>query len=143
MVQQDSVKLIVVDDIGHVNARGCGFRIESRQEELTYVANSMKNLARELGIPIIVVSQLNDQGKLFGARTIGHEADCVWRLKINKKGEESPATAGVPILLEILKQRNGPTGKVDLVFLKEFTRFETAAKPSESAAAEQSLPYHD
>lgn len=65
---------------------------------------------------------------------IEQDADLVgllYRDTKNKEGEEDPGESeqdAIPVKLFIAKQRNGPTGNVDLTFLKSYTRFESAAK---------------
>ncbi len=104
-------------------------------------------MAKELNVPIIVLSQLNRDlekrgpGKrpqlsdLRESGSIEQDADLVGLLYKDGKdaGENDEPDfeqEAVPIKLYIAKQRNGPTGDVDLTFLKTYTRFESAAKIS-------------
>ena len=98
-------------------------------------------------MPIIVLSQLNrdlekrgpgERPRLSDLRESGaieQDADLVGLLYRDTKGkdddEPSVEQETVPVKLFIAKQRNGPTGDVDLVFLKSYTRFETPAKVSD------------
>ena len=117
----------------------------SKNEEIAEVSHQLKHMAKEFDIPVIALSQLTeiDGGKLRlrGSADIGQDADNIFRISNVKKKDgdkEHSESAGTPIDLKILKQRNGPTGKVRLVFLKEFTRFENEAKVSdEDVPAEQ------
>ena len=77
-------------------------------------------MALELEIPVLALSQLTDDGKLRESRAIGQDADSVWRLE--NSGDWQAVTQ--PIKLRVDKCRDGSTGSVDLVFMKEITRFE-------------------
>lgn len=122
MWQQYGIKLFVVDYLQLLNASGGPRKIENRQQEVADISSGIKNMAKELGVPVLVLSQLNDDGKLRESRAIGQDADGVWMLE--EKDDEHK--------LWIRKQRNGPRNVcVNLTFLKEFTRFESAAKVSD------------
>jgi replicative DNA helicase len=143
MYQQYGIKLFVVDylQLLHSTAR----RAENRQQEIADISNGLKSLAKELSVPVIVLSQLNRElekdkdrkprlSDLRESGAIEQDADVVGLLyKPSREdddggGEEQDA---VPVNLLIAKQRNGPTGDVHLTFLKAYTRFESAAKVSD------------
>src|ERR1035437_3758221 len=142
---QYGIKLFVIDylQLVHSTAR----RAENRQQEIADISSGIKSLAKELNVPIIVLSQLNreierEKGRaprlsdLRESGAIEQDADVVGLLYKPKSGddEESGNAAeedAVPVNLLIAKQRNGPTGDVNLTFLKSYTRFESAAKVSE------------
>lgn len=131
--QRHGVELIVVDYIQLVNGKSDGRRDESEEQQISGTALACKAVAMELNIPVVALSQINDAGLLRGSRAIGHHADNVCRLVKRKADEREDEWAdlgadAVPVDLMVLKQRNGPTGKVPLVFLKCFTRFENAAR---------------
>jgi replicative DNA helicase len=145
MWQQYGIKLFVVDylQLLHSTAR----RAENRQQEIADISSGIKSLAKELSVPVIVLSQLNreierEKGRpprlsdLRESGAIEQDADVVGLLYKPKAGgddEESGGSAeedAVPTNLLIAKQRNGPTGDVNLTFLKSYTRFESAAKVS-------------
>ena len=86
-------------------------------------------MAKELGVPVLTASQLSDDDRLRESRAIGHEADTVMVLHHDEK-QEQPSD-GVGVWVDIEKQRNGPTGRVRLTFLRQFTRFESAARVSD------------
>lgn len=126
--QQHNVELIGVDYIQRVHTRNAR-RDANREQEISYIGNTLKSLAMELGIPIIAPSQLNDDGKLRESRAIGQDADQVWVLERDEK--ESTSETDV-VQLRIAKNRGGPRGGlVDLTFFKKFTRFESASKISD------------
>ena len=147
--QQYNIKLFVVDylQLLHSTAR----RAENRQQEIADISSGIKGLAKELKVPIIVLSQLNrdfekDKSRkpnladLRESGSIEQDADLVGLLyradpgdptKRRESDEDALSQDVVPINLLVAKQRNGPTGDVHLVFQRSFTRFENAAKVSD------------
>lgn len=147
MKQRYGIKLLVIDLIQHLLGDK-GRRYEKKQEELEDVSRTIQAMASELDLPILAVSQLNDQGKLFGSRTIGHDADSVWKLERQRDKDTKSEDNAIPVTLKVLKNRNGPTGLVPLMFIRPYTRFETAAREQEAAAADAqqdlySKPHND
>jgi replicative DNA helicase len=144
MKQQHGIKLFVIDYLQLLNSTSR--RAENRQQEIADISGGIKALAKELAVPIIVLSQLNrelekrgpgERPRLSDLRESGaieQDADLVgllYRESKTKEGEEDASEAeqdAIPVKLYIAKQRNGPTGDVDLTFLKSYTRFESAAK---------------
>jgi replicative DNA helicase len=142
MHQQYGIKLFVIDylQLLHSTAR----RAENRQQEIADISNGVKSLAKELSVPIIVLSQLNRElereknrkprlSDLRESGAIEQDADLVGLLYKPSSGDDEEAQPGaeeeaLPVNLLIAKQRNGPTGDVHLTFLKSYTRFESAAK---------------
>jgi replicative DNA helicase len=146
MYQQHGIKLFVIDYLQLLNSTS--FRAENRQQEIADISSGIKSLAKELNVPVIVLSQLNreierEKGRaprlsdLRESGAIEQDADVVGLLyKPKSAGDEDdggPAAEedAVPVNLLIAKQRNGPTGDVNLTFLKSYTRFESAAKVSD------------
>lgn len=145
MHQQYDVKLFVIDylQLLHSTAR----RAENRQQEIADISNGIKSLAKELSVPVIVLSQLNRElereknrkprlSDLRESGAIEQDADVVGLLykpssDEDENGAPQPEEDAVPVNLLIAKQRNGPTGDVNLTFLKSYTRFESAAKVSD------------
>jgi replicative DNA helicase len=123
-------------------------RAENRQQEIADISSGVKALAKELNVPIIILSQLNRElekdksrkprlSDLRESGSIEQDADLVALLyRVQTDEDDDGATAGAgesdfqPINLLIAKQRNGPTGEVCLTFFKAFTRFESATKIS-------------
>jgi replicative DNA helicase len=146
MWQQHGIKLFVIDylQLLHSTSRRAQ---ENRQQEIAEISSGIKALAKELSIPIIVLAQLNRElekdksrkprlSDLRESGSIEQDADLVGLLyKPATDDEDAPQTEdspdGIPVNLLIAKQRNGPTGDVQLTFLKPYTRFETAAKVSD------------
>lgn len=127
--------MVVVDYLQLITARG---RFGNRQEEVASISRSLKGLAKELQVPVLVLSQLtraperDERGPqlsdLRESGAIEQDADVVmfiYRPNFFKAGatpEEREETE-----LRIAKQRNGPTEAVKFVFRSRFTRFEEAA----------------
>lgn len=148
MSQQYGIKLFVIDYLQLLNSTSR--RAENRQQEIADISNGVKALAKELDVPVIVLSQLNRElekdknrkprlSDLRESGSIEQDADLVcllYRRSDEKGGDDEeressgPENDAVPVNLLIAKQRNGPTGDVPLTFLKGYTRFESAAKVS-------------
>jgi replicative DNA helicase len=141
MKLQYDVQLIVVDYLQLMRAPSRRADL-SRQTEVADISAGLKALAKELQIPIMVLSQLNrqpesrDEGKprlsdLRESGSIEQDADVVGLLvrpEVYEDDEDKRASLKNKATLIIAKQRNGPTGDIDLTFLNEYTRFEDAAR---------------
>jgi len=146
MWQQHGIKLFVVDYLQLLHSTGKRSQ-ENRQQEISDISSGLKALAKELKVPVIVLSQLNRElekdksrkprlSDLRESGAIEQDADVVGLLYKPNAGDDEDGTAvdepeGLPVNLLIAKQRNGPTGDINLTFLKSYTRFESAAKVSE------------
>lgn len=129
---QHGIKLVVIDYIQLMNASGGPRRLENRQLEVADVSRGIKGMAKELGVPVLALSQLNEDGALRESRAIGQDADTVLVLKHAERPDQGDQDGqAVPVELEVRKQRNGETGVVNLVFLRQFTRFESASRVSQ------------
>ncbi len=138
---QKKIKLIVVDYLQLLRSTTRRAQ-DNRQLEISEISAGLKGLAKELKVPIIVLSQLNRQpearsgGKprlsdLRESGSIEQDADLVGLLvrpELYEEDEEARAEKAGESELIIAKQRNGPVGEVPLTFLKEFTRFEDRAR---------------
>jgi replicative DNA helicase len=138
---QHKVELIIVDYLQLLRA-ATKRRDDNRQVEVAEISAGLKSLAKELGIPVIVVAQLNRQpearhgGKprlsdLRESGSIEQDADLVAllvRREVYEEDEEARQEMAGEAELIIAKQRNGPVGEIPLIFLKEFTRFEDRAR---------------
>ena len=129
--QEHGLDMLIVDYIQLMQGRG---RYENRTLELASISRSLKGLAKELQIPILVLSQLSrapearkdHRPQLSDLRESGaleQDADVVIFIYRDDQYNPSPENENTAELL-ISKQRNGPTGVVKLAFLKEMTRFE-------------------
>jgi replicative DNA helicase len=133
---EHGLSLLVIDYIQLMSGRG---RFENRTLELASISRSLKGLAKELNVPIVVLSQLSrapearadHRPQLSDLRESGaleQDADLVamiYRDDVYNKDPNSPDAGTAEII--IAKQRNGPTGVVRLAFLREQTRFANLA----------------
>jgi replicative DNA helicase len=143
MAQQYGIKLFVIDylQLLHSTKRGN----ENRQQEIADISSGIKALAKELHVPVVVLSQLNRElekdksrkprmSDLRESGAIEQDADFVGLLYKPNQSEPEDGNSEIgeqeaeAINLLVAKQRNGPTGDVHLTFLKAITRFENAAK---------------
>jgi replicative DNA helicase len=112
-------------------------KVESRQQEITTISRNLKSLARELDVPVVVLSQLNraSEGRedhrprlsdLRESGSIEQDADVVMLLHREDyyhRGQEDYEPNNTAEVI-VAKQRNGPTDTVKLTFLERYTRFE-------------------
>jgi len=151
------IRCVVVD---YLQLMHLGGRVESRQQEITTISRYVKGLARELNLPVVVLSQLNraSEGReghrprmsdLRESGSIEQDADVVMLLHREDyyhRGESDYEDTNTAEVI-IAKQRNGPTGTVPLIFRERFTRFENAThveEPSvgfESASGGEAAPF--
>jgi replicative DNA helicase len=139
LASEHGLNLVIIDYIQLMQGRG---KFENRTLELASISRSLKGLAKELNVPIVVLSQLSrapearsdHRPQLSDLRESGaleQDADVVvfiYREDVyaDKNAPAAADNAGVAELI-IGKQRNGPTGVVKLAFIREFTRFENLA----------------
>src|SRR5208282_5571764 len=132
---KSGLAMVVVDYLQLITARG---RFGNRQEEVSSISRSLKGLAKELQVPVLVLSQLtraperDERGPqlsdLRESGAIEQDADVVMFIyrpnffNLNATPEERDMAD-----ILIAKQRNGPTDKVKFVFRSRLTRFEEAA----------------
>ncbi len=138
--REDDLCMIVIDYLQLMHQKG---KVESRQLEVAEISRALKQLAKELDLPIIALSQLNRKveerkdGKpmlsdLRESGAIEQDADVVMFIHRDEQGEDGAppppsSKMAIPVELIIAKQRNGPVGSVDLMFLSSYTRFESKA----------------
>jgi replicative DNA helicase len=140
LASRHDIKLIVVDYLQLMSSPGS----DSRQQEVSELSRGIKALARELSVPVICLSQLNRgpesreghrprMSDLRESGSIEQDADVVMMLHREEYYhtdpewiQENPDKTGVAELI-IAKQRNGPTGTVNLQFNNNTTRFNNLA----------------
>ncbi|OGD97445.1 replicative DNA helicase [Candidatus Curtissbacteria bacterium RIFCSPLOWO2_01_FULL_38_11b] len=134
---ESGLSLLIIDYLQLVHGRN----LENRVQEVSEISQSLKNLARELKIPVLAVSQLSRAVEQRGTKkpqladlresgAIEQDADVVmflWRPDPENMDE---------VKLDIQKHRNGPTGEIDLVFKKERVKFYGVEKQRRSAPQE-------
>lgn len=127
--------LVIVDYLQLIQ----GKNLESRVQEVTYISQSLKNLARELKVPVLALSQLSraveqrggvkkpQLADLRDSGSIEQDADIVMFLYRQDEEDRENMT------LEISKHRNGPTGEIPLFFKANRTRFYETSRSQEGS----------
>ena len=128
---EHDLKLVIIDYLQLMS--GSGRSTDSRQQEISDISRSLKALARELNVPVIALSQLSRAveqrpdhrpmlSDLRESGAIEQDADVVmfiYRDDYYNKDSENKNIAEIILA----KQRNGPTGTVNLVWLPQYTKF--------------------
>ena len=129
--------LVIIDYLQLMKGRA---RAENRQQEISDISRSLKALAKELNIPVIAVSQLSRRTEerqgmrpqlsdLRESGAIEQDADLIifiYRDEVYNRSEDNPNRGKAEVIIG--KQRNGPTGKIELAFLDKFTAFKDLYK---------------
>ncbi len=137
--KQKNLGLIVIDYLQLVS--GTDNRTP-REQQISEISRGIKAMAKELKVPVLVLSQLNRESErekrrprlsdLRESGSIEQDADVVMLLSARKERDTEEASAdaraGSVIDLIIAKQRNGPVGDVPLTFIPELTRFENHSR---------------
>jgi len=124
--------MIIIDYLQLMKGRS---RVESRQQEISEISRSLKALAKEVNVPVVAVSQLSRRTEerqgmrpqmtdLRESGAIEQDADLIlfiYRDEVYNRAEDNPNRGKAEIIIG--KQRNGPTGKIDLAYLDKFTTF--------------------
>jgi replicative DNA helicase len=133
----EGLGLIVIDYLQLMRGRAA---LDNRQQEISEISRSLKALAKELNVPVVALSQLSRAIETRGDNTprlsdlresgaLEQDADVIMFLhrpsfySKDPMEEEARKTAEV----HIGKQRNGPTGKLEVAFLSQYARFENLA----------------
>jgi len=138
--EQDGIQAVVIDYVQEIEASE---EKENRQQDMTKISRNVKAMARELNVPVIALSQLNraaearenNRPRLSDLRESGaleQDADVVimmhrpsyYKLMRGEEVDDNEVNKAEALLL---KQRNGTTGTVDLVFMKQYASFENCA----------------
>jgi replicative DNA helicase len=129
--------MVIIDYLQLMKGRT---RVESRQQEISEISRSLKAVAKELNIPVIAVSQLSRRTEertgmrpqlsdLRESGAIEQDADLIlflYRDEVYNRAEDNPNRGKAEVIIG--KQRNGPTGKIELAFLSKFTTFKDLYK---------------
>lgn len=148
LASERGLDMIVVDYLQLIASAG---RSENRQQEISAISRSLKEMARELNVPVLALSQLSrapDQrtgdhrphlSDLRESGSLEQDADVVafiYREEVYliREGKEPGDKEGLAELI-VAKQRNGPVDTVRLAFIKEWTRFENLQRKAPAGAA--------
>ncbi len=130
--------LIVIDYLQLMQGSS---RTENRQQEIANISRSLKGLAKELGVPIMALAQLSRSveqrqdkrpimSDLRESGSLEQDADVVMFIYRDEYYNPDTEKIGIADII-VAKQRNGPTGMVELAFLKEYTKFMTMTRRNE------------
>jgi replicative DNA helicase len=135
--RQKQLGLVVVDYLQLMASSG---RTYSREQEVAQCSRALKQLAKELEVPVLALSQLNRKvedrrggrpmlSDLRESGALEQDADVVLFIHPEDRGEDEPRTANdggsTPVELIVAKQRNGPTGSISLSLTQAWTLFES------------------
>ena len=132
---EHDLKLIIIDYLQLMSGSG---RTDSRQQEISDISRSLKGLARELNVPVIALSQLSRQveqrpdhrpmlSDLRESGAIEQDADVVMFIYRDDYYNKDTDNKNIAEII-IAKQRNGPIGTVNLVWLPQYTKFVSMEK---------------
>ena len=142
---EHDIQLIIVDYLQLIK----GHRAENRQQEITEISRSLKALAKEVNVPVLAVSQLSRAVEMRGgdhkpqlsdlreSGALEQDADVVmfiYRKSVYDKrsgSDEKYLDDEHKAQIIVAKQRNGPTGTVNVVFIDKYARFENLAASHE------------
>ena len=132
---EHDLKLIIIDYLQLMSGSGRG---DSRQQEISDISRALKQVARELNVPVIALSQLSRQveqrpdhrpmlSDLRESGAIEQDADVVMFIYRDDYYNKDSDNKGIAEII-IAKQRNGPIGTVNLVWLPQYTKFANLEK---------------
>ena len=132
---EHDLKLIIIDYLQLMSGSG---RTESKQQEISDISRSLKGLARELNVPVVALSQLSRQvehrtdhrpmlSDLRESGAIEQDADVVMFIYRDDYYNKDTPDKNIAEII-IAKQRNGPIGTVNLVWLPQYTKFANMEK---------------
>ncbi len=138
MKDRYGIELLLIDYLQLLRSESAQAK-DNRQNEVAEISRGIKALAKELSIPIIILAQLNRRSEesksepalhnLRESGAIEQDADVVLLLHRpeadkDADGNERPSGPIIPYSLNIAKQRNGPTDRLDILFHAPYTRFD-------------------
>lgn len=135
---EKDLRLVVVD---YLQLADAGKKFDSRVNEVSFISQGLKNLARELRIPVVALSQLSRAIEQRGTKkpqlsdlresgAIEQDADVVMFIYKEDEDDDLLDSSKKMVKLNIAKHRNGPTGEIDLIFRGDRVRFYSVQKAS-------------
>ncbi len=133
MMSQHSIELLVVDYLQLIRSTKTK---GTRNDEVTEISSGCKALAKDLGIPILLLSQINRSAEIAERKprcsdlrdsgSIEQDADQIWFIYKDPEHKPDENAEGIPVWISIDKNRDGISGvRFPFVFFKNYTRFET------------------
>ncbi len=149
LATQDKEKKLGLIIVDYLQLMRSGTKNDSREQEISEISRSLKGLAKELGIPIIALSQLNRGVESRGNKdkrpqlsdlresgAIEQDADTIWFVYRDEVYDKETMDKGIAEII-IGKQRAGPTGTAKVRFFNQYTRFDNLADEEMGSSGEE------
>lgn len=132
---EKDIQIIIIDYLQLMSGSG---KSASREQEISEISRSLKAIARELNVPVVALSQLNRavesrpdkkpiMADLRESGSIEQDADVIMLLS-RKYNEEEKIEDRNTIIVNVAKQRRGPIGEIELLWMPEYTKFQSKAR---------------
>lgn len=125
--------LIVIDYLQLISSASDGSRFQNRAVEVGEISRRLKVLAKELGVPVVTLAQLSRQAEshpgtprladLRESGSIEQDADTVLFLSRDPDEVQDEKSGARQVILSVAKNRSGPTGDIDMLFVPTSTKF--------------------
>lgn len=125
--------LIVIDYLQLISSASDGARFQNRAVEVGEISRRMKVFAKELGVPVVTLAQLSRQAEshpglprlsdLRESGSIEQDADTVLFLSRDPDEIQDEKSGSRQVILSVAKNRSGPTGEIDMLFVPTSTKF--------------------
>ncbi len=146
MVREKHIGLVVIDQLSHVDIP----KIGSRAEDVGAASGFFKSMARQLGVPVVLVVQLNDGNgerksnrpalrDFRESKKIGHDADVAILVHRDDAYNEGGKTDDGMADIMLVKQRNGPVGNVRVKWERRYARFENLDDEPQAPAQQEAF----
>lgn len=133
MVRGAGRGLIVIDYLQLISSASDGAKFQNRAVEVGEISRRLKVLAKELGVPVVTLAQLSRQAEghpgvprlsdLRESGSIEQDADTVLFLSRDPDEIEDEKSGSRQVILTVAKNRSGPTGDIDMLFVPTSTKF--------------------
>lgn len=125
--------LIIIDYLQLISSASDGSKFQNRAVEVGEISRRLKVLAKELGVPVVTLAQLSRQAEsrlgtprlsdLRESGSIEQDADTVLFLSRDPDEVEDEKSGSRQVILSVAKNRSGPTGEIDMLFVPTSTKF--------------------